>query len=809
MALPDALQPGGVRTIGRPMGHHVRMTRRARPDSPRPPAPRVTGTGFLPPLGAGSVERHGLLAALRLPDVAAVLAPPGSGKTTLVIQHALRQERPNVWVTLDAHDDDAVVLVTKFVDAIERVSEIDDSVRRGLAAPGTSIWATVMPRLLAALATLPPSLIVFDDIHELSSQEALDVLEELALSLPTHSQIVLVGRPRSGLPLARIRLARGLLEIGAEELRFSDAEALELLSSTGVQATVAEAKRLNERCEGWPAGLRMAALSGSASGPGSLVASSLLTGGDRVITEYVRTELLTTLSPEESRFMLQSSVLRRMSPALCDFVLQQSGSAAMLRGLERADVFVMALAGDERWYRCHDLIREALLAELQREDAALPALLRARASEWHAANLMPAEAVHYRQEVGDDAATVRMMATYAQQLYGEGRTGTITGWWDWVEAGDLLRVEPELAMSGALALAMSGEAERAERFAGALHSTAQEGSNTHGDPGAGAWQALLRSLFCERGAAQCLVDAELACELIPPANSWRRPALMALGLASLIEGDADEAEAVLSNIGGERAIEGTAPNARAIALGLRAQLALARSDLSAARGFLAAAEEIRRIGALREQGPQALQDALSARVAIALADPGEARRRVAHAQKLRPQLTWAMPGLALITRLELARASLSLADVPGARTLVLEIGDILHRRPDLGVLNDEVEDVRAQLAEMRSGVVGASTLTAAELRIIPMLATHLTVAEISDRLTVSENTIKSHVGSVYRKLDATSRSEAVEHAVRAGLIDPAAMTAIVLGDPDARAHDPQPSTPSGGRVRGAMARGRR
>ena len=133
--------------------------------------------------------------------------------------------------------------------------------------------------------------------------------------------------------------------------------------------------------------------------------------------------------------MQRTSILYRMSPALCDFVLQTSGSDGILRGLERSNVFVMALDGEERWCRCHDLIREALLSDLQHEDPASPALLRTRAAEWHVANEMPTEAVHYRQNAGDDAATARMMAAYTQQLHGQGRTGTLNGWWDRVEAG--------------------------------------------------------------------------------------------------------------------------------------------------------------------------------------------------------------------------------------------------------------------------------------------------------------------------------------------------------------------------------------
>ena len=189
-----------------------------------------------------------------------------------------------------------------------------------------------------------------------------------------------------------------------------------------------------------------------------------------VFAEYVRTELLTTLSREESRFMLQTSVLRRMSPDLCDFVLQQAGPERCCGASSAPTCSLWRPLAMDAGTAAMTWVREALLAEWQRDYPALPALLAGRAAEWHAANLMPAEAVHYRQDAGDDAATVRLMAAYAQQLFGEGRTRTLSGWWDWAEARDALRLEPELAMSGAISLAMSGGAERAERFAGALYA---------------------------------------------------------------------------------------------------------------------------------------------------------------------------------------------------------------------------------------------------------------------------------------------------------------------------------------------------
>ena len=156
----------------------------------------------------------------------------------------------------------------------------------------------------------------------------------------------------------------------------------------------------------------------------------------------------------------------------------------------------------------------------------MPAFLCGRAAEWHAVHLMPAEAVHYRQDAGDDAATVRLMATYALQLFAEGRTGTLSGWWDWAEARDALGLEPELAMSGAISLATSGDAERAERYAEALYAAAPESPSGQDGPGTDAWQALVRSFFCERGPTQSVADGELACELISRDDSWRRAAVV-------------------------------------------------------------------------------------------------------------------------------------------------------------------------------------------------------------------------------------------------------------------------------------------
>ena len=135
----------------------------------------------------------------------------------------------------------------------------------------------------------------------------------------------------------------------------------------------------------------------------------------------------------------------------------------------------------------------------------------------------------------------------------------------------------------------------------------------------------------------------------------------------------------------------------------------------------------------------------------------------------------ARPALGAIrVRLDLAHAHLALADAPGARTLLAEVRDILVRRPNMGALADEAAEIQRQVDTMRGDFLGASTLTTAELRLLPLLTTHLSFREIGEQLFVSHNTVKTQAISIYRKLDATSRSEAIERAVKVGLIDSAA-----------------------------------
>src|SRR5262249_38631302 len=163
--------------------------------------------------------------------------------------------------------------------------------------------------------------------------------------------------------------------------------------------------------------------------------------------------------------------------------------------------------------------------------------------------------------------------------------------------------------------------------------------------------------------------------------------------------------------------------------------------------------------------------AAQARIALHQGDVPAARQQLVMAQRLRPVLTYAVPYLALQARIELARAHLALADLPGARTLMREVDELLRRRPGLGALASQAQALRTQLSKERgSAAPGASALTDAELRLLPLLATHLTFSEMGQELFLSPNTIKTQAGSIYRKLGASTRSQAVTRARELGLL---------------------------------------
>jgi LuxR family transcriptional regulator, maltose regulon positive regulatory protein len=752
----------------------VRPFRHPAPSSAQVPAFELLEAKLRPPqVRDGTVPRGALIRLVEgcsgsMPIVF-LSAGAGWGKTTLLAQWACRSQLAFAWVTLDEKDNDPIVLLTYVAAALDRISPLDPAVFDALASPGVSVEGTVVPRLGAALATIDEAVVlVLDDLHVLHDRQCLDALAALARHVPAGSQLALSARGDPGLPMGVLR-ARGLaLQIGPDDLRMDAAEAGQVLGAAGVELPRFELGKLVEHTEGWCAGLYLAALAIRARGA-TAGSAATFAGSDRLVADYLRSEVLTRLSADEIRFLTRTAVLERMSGPLCDAVLESGGSAEVLESLDRSNLFLVPLDRDRQWYRYHHLFRELLRAELERAEPDVMPRLLGRAADWCVANGQLEKAVGYAQGAGDVDRVAWLLERCIQPAHQSGRAATAERWLEWMDRRGGLEGYPAVAVLGALVAAVQGRPGEAERWADAAERGSCEGALADGSPSIESWLALLRGLNCRRGVARMWVDAQLAVQTVARGGQFRSTALVLLGFAQWLTGEVEQADDRFADAV-EEGLELGAPEPVLAALGERAAIAIEHGEWLAAEAL--ADQAILLVGRSRmEDYPiSALVYAVAARVALHREDAPSARGFLAAAQRLRPRLTSALPHFSVQTRLELARAYLALADAGGAWTMLREIDALLRRQADLGRLPAEVEELRVSLKTMRADAPGASTLTAAELRLLPYLATHLNFREIGERLYISRHTVKSQAMAIYRKLNVSSRNGAVERARELGLI---------------------------------------
>jgi LuxR family maltose regulon positive regulatory protein len=721
-----------------------------------------------PPARWGMVARTGLMDRLLASDtvpVVSVVAPAGYGKTTLLAQWAEREPRPVAWVAVDQRDNDPALLLTYLAVALDRVEPIDPRVVRGLAGPGASIVG-VVPRLAAAMAAMTqPVALVLDHLELLENQECLDLVAELAAQLPAGAQLLLASRARPPLPVAALRAQGRVVELGVGDLGMDDQEARALLSGAGVGLDDAAVNELVARTEGWPVGLYLAALAYKAGGPRAHAWAGF-TGDDRFMADYLRSELLDQLPPERVAFLTRTAVLEQMSGPLCDAVLDTTGSAQILASLEDSNLLLVPLDRQRKWYRYHHLFHELLRTELDRREPGLVPELHARAASWCEANGLPESAIDHAQAAGDPDRVARLVWQLALPAYGAGRVDTTRRWFGWFEDQGLLGRYPQVAVLGAWLHALVGEPVAAERWADAAEQGPAGGTLPDGSTSQ-SYLALLRALLCRHGVDRMQADTQAALAELDPGSQWRPTAQLLEGICYLLAGETDRADLLLTQAA-EVATEARALPAAAIALAERSLVAMDQQDWMKAATLAEQAERVVGAGELDGYVASALVHAVAARLAVHQGEVRQAQEQLARATRLRPLLTYALPYLAVQTLVELGRACLALDDHAGARAALRQARDILRRRPDLGILPTQVDELRSKLDSSR-GTVGASSLTPAELRLLPLLPTRLTFSEIGERLHLSQHTVKTQATSVYRKLGVSSRSQAVQRLQELGL----------------------------------------
>jgi LuxR family transcriptional regulator, maltose regulon positive regulatory protein len=719
----------------------------------------------------GLVPRGNLLDQLEASaarPVVAVCAPAGYGKTVLAAAWAKRDSRPFVWLSIDRQDNDPAVLLTYLAVGLDRVEPIDPAVFAALASRGASITQTVVPRLGAALSSKAlPVVVVLDDVHLLHDQEGLHALSVLVDHLPQGSQLAVISRDEPPLPLARWRAEGRLAELGPGELAMDPLEAGRLLAAARVELPDGEVAELTRRTEGWPVALYLAALSIKAQAPrnGDGVG---LSGRDRFLVDYLQSVLLSRLSPTEVQFLTRTAVLDRLSGPLCDAVLDTSGSAAVLASLERSNLLVVPLDRQREWYRYHHLFQELLREELERSEPELVRELTLRAAHWCQRHGLAEAAIDYAIDAGDADLVARGVEQVAISVYRSGRLATVQRWFDWFNDHGLIQQYPAVAMLGAWVQALGGHAATAEQWADAAERGSYRGMLPDGSSIAG-WRALLRAKLCRHGITQMRADAELALTLIPVDSLWRAPAQLLAGISHLLAGDPDVADDLLAEAV-EVAKDTGATVAATVALAERAILAIGRQDWRDAEILVEQARSVVNMAHLEAFATSVVLYAAGARVAIHHGNVDQAEQDLARAQQLRPQATHALPYYAVQARLELIRAYLALTDVASARTVLREVDDLLRWRPDLGTLPDQADQLRSQLDPLGGAVIGTGSLTIAERRLLPLLPTHHSFREIGQHLHLSQHTVKSQALSIYRKLGASSRGQAVQRARTLGLL---------------------------------------
>ena len=720
-----------------------------------------------PLLRVGIVERTRLLAQLVDPTgarVVSIIAPPGYGKTTLAAEWAALNDGPVAWLTLDDLDNDPAILVTYLTAALDRIRPVDGGIAAGLVGPGERVLSIALPRLSTDLARWPdPALIVLDDAHRITDETCLDALTMLIDQLPPGFRVAIAGRSESALPLGRFRAQRELLEIGPEALAMDVGEAAELTVLAGRQLGSAQLAALVERTEGWAAGIYLATF----ADPLGTRAEAPDDDGraDRYIAEYLLAEVGRELDAEMT-FLTRTSILEVVTPGAAGAVAEVPDTAARLARIAQRNLLVRDL-GSGASYHYHNLWREYLEAELRRREPELIPELHARASNWYAGTGNVERAMEHALAAGDRERAANLLTAAALPMFYRGQITTITRALARFDTEDFEQFPPFAVIAAWMHL-MSGRSQEAERMADIADRASLKGRTPDGAASFESQRAMLRAVMCRHGARDMLANASLAVAAEGSGSPWRTHAMFLLGAAHLVLGDPDQADAWLAQsveVGRRVGSTNLAP------LALRALVRVMRDDWDAAATF--AEESLEEMDTRHYEGlvHAVLTYAAMARVAVHRGDLGRARDILVRAQLVRP-IAQATPWLSVLALTHLARAYIAVSDVSGARQAMREAEDLVRRQPLLGSLTSELLATRKELEGALSALAGPSSLTAAELRVLLLLPTYLSFEEIGERLDITRNTVKSHAMSIYGKLQASSRGEAVERAVELGLLEP-------------------------------------
>jgi LuxR family transcriptional regulator, maltose regulon positive regulatory protein len=727
---------------------------------------------MLPRVHAGMLRRTRLLEMLddHGASVLTVLdAGVGYGKTTLVRSWCIERSEPVIWMTLDPADDDPVRLWMHLATAVDRLGQgLGGRALMRLGVRGGQVETAVEELMNGLVAYGRQVTIVLDDLHMVRSEASLSSIGYAIERLPAGVRLVVSTRSDPAIGLAKLRASRALIEVRARELAFTLDEARELIVREGVELSGESVDLLVERTEGWPAGLYLAALwLRDLDDPDEGVRA--FAGSARHVGDYLTAEVLTALPAETRDFLVQTSVLGRFTPELCDAVLGRQDSAAVLAELARSNMFLVALDARARWYRYHHLFGELLQLELG-HDAARE--LRQRAAEWCRAHGLVEDAIEYAAAAGDPETVAEVLLEHHLEFIWGGRVGQFLGWVRWLPSEHLVG-HPLLPASGAAAAGLLARPEvEVQRLLAVAERSRRERPQAW-SPYVEAVVELTRAEVIERGDVGAAVEhANRAVAAARAGADVLSVGILAtLSQALFFAGDLDESRRIAA-----RALE--RPDAPDGTNGYVATLGLL-ALVDAEQGQNDSAERTAReaIGFARQHFRADAWVASLAHLGLALACAATGRLDEAEREALRGERLRRSPQ----PTVGHTHALLVLAQVRVARSRLARAASALDRAlraiaefPDPGRLPAIAATIERELAATRAHAGNRDLIeepSPAEIAVLRSLADGLSRREIGARLYVSLNTVKTHTRELYRKLGATSRAEAVARSEALGLLE--------------------------------------
>jgi ATP/maltotriose-dependent transcriptional regulator MalT len=734
-------------------------------------APTVLVTKLHPPVVPGQVvHRERLFSRLHAGHgrrLTLVACPAGFGKSTLLAAWREHEatDRPVAWVTLDDGDDDAVVLWSHAIEALCRVCPALREHELGTAALAAPLREVLLPRLANALAEQGDVVLILDDAHRLTSAAARDSIAWFVDHAPASTQVVLSTRADPALPVGALRAHGQLVELRADDLRFTNGEADEFLNGRlGLGLEPHDLALLVGRTEGWPAGLYLAALSleGSADKPAMVQAFD---GTAAHVVDFLSSEVLSGYDPELQRFMLRTSVLERLCAELCDAMLDSTGSAAVLEQLVRSNLFLLPLDDHRRWFRFHHLFAQLLRVELERREPGAADTLHRRASAWHAASGTTDEAVHHALAAGAYHEAGALVAAAWVHYVNAGRTSSVL---DWLTRfpGEVVDADGQLLLVQAWASALRGREHDMRRAIGLARERAdlEAGPLPDGFSSLASSISVLSAAFGWGDVRVMLEEGGRAAAREGLDSPWRPVVSWSLGWGHYCAGNLAAAERWLT----ETAQLAPAADQWVVGTG-------AIADLSILAGFRGDREEQLRLAC--EAVDQAQRTGLIEACEVGEVHTAYGCALLAHGRREEalPELEqgvflrriWGQPLDLLDGLIALAPAVAAIGDGTRAEALFREAEELVRRCPDAGVLP---ERLRAARRAASPSSPGTAPLSERELTVLRLLSGGMTEREIAAELVISFNTVHSHVKAVYRKLGASSRPEALERARREALL---------------------------------------